>query len=105
MASSRMSRSLSPGWRPDPYDQTQYRWWDGAQWTGATYPVDGPRRRSLLRTVGAVIFTVFAVIATMAFIAQFGSSAQRAGHSFNPIPAVMAVGWACAAYRCWNPKR
>jgi hypothetical protein len=25
-----------PGWHPDPWDETQSRWWDGGAWTGHT---------------------------------------------------------------------
>jgi membrane protease YdiL (CAAX protease family) len=25
-----------PGWRPDPWDQGRWRWWDGSRWTDST---------------------------------------------------------------------
>lgn len=31
-----------PGWYPDPWHQSWYRWWDGTQWTPALHPVPVP---------------------------------------------------------------
>jgi hypothetical protein len=28
--------SAPPGWRPDPWGQRTWRWWDGARWTDTT---------------------------------------------------------------------
>jgi hypothetical protein len=34
---------LAPaGWNPDPSGQSQYRWWDGFQWTEHTWSADPP---------------------------------------------------------------
>ena len=27
-----------PGWYPDPWRESSYRWWDGTQWTAAIHP-------------------------------------------------------------------
>jgi hypothetical protein len=62
---------------------------------------------SLIHTtysVGAVVFSVFAVISAMAFVGQFGDSGQRSGQSFNIFPALFALGWGSGAHRLWNPK-
>ena len=31
--SQRKSARLEPGWRPDPTEIAQWRWWNGARWT------------------------------------------------------------------------
>jgi DNA polymerase III subunit epsilon len=33
------ARALQAGWYADPQDQSQLRWWDGAQWTNHTQPM------------------------------------------------------------------
>jgi hypothetical protein len=71
-----MSKPTAPGWQPDPHDVS----------------------------VGAVVFSVFAVISAMAFVGQFGDSGQRSGQSFNIFPALFALGWGSGAHRLWNPK-
>jgi hypothetical protein len=35
-----------PGWHPDPNDPTQWRWWDGEEWTDKRSPRDGVKRSS-----------------------------------------------------------
>jgi hypothetical protein len=93
------------GWHPDPLDRSQYRWWDGAQWTGATYPADAVPERSLGRMIGTVVFCAFAALSALAFLSQFSDVGQQSGRSFNIFPALFTLGWSWAAYRCWNPKR
>ncbi|MGH3663565.1 MAG: RDD family protein [Micromonosporaceae bacterium] len=35
-----MSKSIVPGWYPDPVEETVQRYWDGEQWVGEAIPVD-----------------------------------------------------------------
>jgi Protein of unknown function (DUF2510) len=38
-----MATGLAPaGWNPDPNGQSQYRWWDGFQWTDHTWSAEPP---------------------------------------------------------------
>ena len=30
-----MDAGAAPGWYPDPWEQVEFRWWDGRGWTGA----------------------------------------------------------------------
>lgn len=57
--------SVPTGWYPDPWDQRQLRWWDGAAWSPATQPRPpsslGQRVRVPARVIGPGSVAVFAL--------------------------------------------
>jgi uncharacterized protein len=61
----RVHGSTQPGWYPDPWAESWYRWWDGRQWTPSLHPaqvvVVEPRPPHTSRT-----FTPIAALAILA---------------------------------------
>jgi ATP-dependent DNA helicase PIF1 len=37
-------QEIAPGWHPDPWQQSELRWWDGQSWTGLTTSLAPPQQ-------------------------------------------------------------
>ena len=78
-----------PGWFPDPWGVAQYRWWDGASWTGHIGPLattQGPSGRLLVRAtllVTSALLWVWAGIWIIIFPAMLLSDADNGRFSHD----------------------
>jgi membrane protease YdiL (CAAX protease family) len=64
-----MEGAAPPGWYPDPWRQSWYRWWDGTQWTPAVHPpvaVAAPRVSPTFSPWGALIIALGTLVSIFA---------------------------------------
>jgi hypothetical protein len=85
-----------PGWYSEPGNAERERYWDGAQWTPQTRPVEaaaetpdsvkpGRRRKWLVPTIVAAVLVVAAAIVVPLVVLSGSSSQPLAGYGQDPV--------------------
>lgn len=92
MATTDYPSSVPPGWHPDPNDQSQWRWWDGEQWTEQRAPRKPAGKKAPDVTVGAGYVTAF-LFPIIGFFIGLALIARGSEHGIRVIAGSIAFGF------------
>ena len=104
-----MNGSAPAGWFVDPWQPTQYRWWDGTAWAAPTSRLPGAPARPAMPTlplaaaIGAIVVTVVALVGSRLVLEALGDL-QWPIVAYVALSVVLAYG-PMLAYCIWASRK